>query len=136
MAPEPRPEVAAGAVCVRGGRLLLVRRGRGVGAGAWSLPGGRVEAGELLADATLRELREETGLDGTVEGLCGIAERIGPDHHYVIVDHWVAASGEPVAGDDAAEVCWAGLGELRRLPLVDRLAEFLAEHGVLERLSP
>jgi 8-oxo-dGTP diphosphatase len=131
------PQLAVGAVCVSGGRLLLVRRGRGVAVGRWSLPGGRVEPGELLRDAVARELAEETGLEGTVGALVGIAERVGEGHHYVILDYAVTvADGQlPVAGDDAADVRWAGRSELAELALVDRLVEFLDEHGVLERLT-
>jgi len=134
--PAPRPEVAVGVVAVRDGRLLLVRRGRGVGAGRWSLPGGRVEPGETLTEAVRRELREETGLDGTVDGLCGVAERMGDGYHYVILDYWVeVAAGDPVAADDAAAVRWAGRDDLARLDLVEGLVEFLADHGVLPRLA-
>lgn len=126
------PEVAAGAVCVRDGRLLLVLRGRGAGAGQWSLPGGRVDFGESTADAAVRELREETGIRGRVHGLCGIAERIFDEHHYVILDYWVEVEpGEAAAADDAADVVWADLAALDALPLVPRLMEFLEEHGVL-----
>jgi len=131
----PRPEVAVGAVVVRDGRLLLVRRGRGVGAGRWSLPGGRVEPGETLADAVRRELREETGLDVRVGGVCGIAERISAQAHYVIIDFWAEADGAAVAGDDAAAVQWADRRRLDSLDLVDGLLDFLAEHRVLERLE-
>lgn len=131
-----RPEVAVGAVVVRDGRLLLVLRGRGAGAGSWSLPGGRVEAGESLTAAVARELAEETGLKGNPGRLCGVAERTGDGWHYVILDYWVdAPHGEAVAGDDAAAVTWAGLADLDRLDLVPRLVEFLDEHGVLERLA-
>ena len=52
-----------GAVVVHDGQLLLVRRGQEPGKGLWSVPGGRVEAGESLAEACVREVREETGLD-------------------------------------------------------------------------
>ena len=129
------PEVAVGAVCVRDGKLLLVRRLRGVAIGSWSLPGGRVEAGELLADAVLRELYEETALRGVVAGLCGIAERILDIAHYVILDYWVdAPEGEPVAGDDAGEVVWTDRALLGELDLVPRLLEFLDEHGVTDLL--
>lgn len=134
---KPPPEVAVGAVVVRDGRLLLVRRGRGVAAGAWSLPGGRVEPGETLAEAVRRELREETGLDGEVGPLCGVAERRFPAHHFVILDYWIdVPDGTPVAGDDAADVRWVGTEELDRLDVVEGLREFLAQHGVRRRLVP
>ena len=65
--PPPRPELCVGAVVVQDGELLLIRRGHGPAAGSWSVPGGRVEAGELRAEAVVREVREETGL----EAVCG-----------------------------------------------------------------
>ena len=132
--PVPRPEVAVGAVCVRDGRLLVVRRGRGVAVGRWSLPGGRVEPGETLTAAVRRELREETGLDVAVGPLCGIAERIGDRAHFVILDYWVTASGNASAGDDAADVAWVDHAGLETLDLVDGLWAFLDDHGVLDRL--
>jgi 8-oxo-dGTP diphosphatase len=130
----PRPEVAVGAVVVRDRRLLLVERGRGVNVGLWSLPGGRVEPAETLAAALRRELWEEVGLRVRVGPLCGIAERISEQAHYVILDFWADADGTPVAGDDAADVVWAARADLDRLDLVDGLLAFLADHRVLDRL--
>ncbi|MGH8929785.1 MAG: NUDIX hydrolase [Egibacteraceae bacterium] len=132
---DPVPVLAVAAVCVRDGRLLLVKRGRGAAVGRWAVPGGKVEFGESLATAVQRELREETGLEGVVGPLCGIAERHAGGQHYVILDFWVEVpSGSPVAADDAAGVRWADRQELERLPVVPLLREFLAEHGVLSHL--
>jgi ADP-ribose pyrophosphatase YjhB (NUDIX family) len=126
-----RAEVCVGAVVVRGGSILLVERGRGSGVGLWSVPGGRVEAGETLAAAVERELLEETGLRGTCGEFLGWVERIDASAHYVILDFMVrVAGGEAVAGDDAAAVHWVRLSALDAVPLVPGLASFLREHGV------
>ena len=132
-----RPVVGVGAVCVRDGRVLLVRRGRGALVGAWAVPGGRLDPGESLAAAVLRELFEETGLTGEVGALCGVAERVGAGYHFVILDYWVtvAADAQAAAADDADDVMWASRADLDRLPLVPQLVEFFAEHGVLDLLT-
>lgn len=134
---EPRPEVCVGAVAVFDESILLVRRGRGPAQGAWSVPGGRVEPGETLAEAVVRELAEETGLDGVCEALVGWAERIGPGYHYVILDFSVTilTDADPVAGDDAAEARWVPMSEVADLTLAEGLAEFLHDHGILETFS-
>lgn len=131
------PEVCVGVVAVDAGRLLLVRRGRGPAAGEWSVPGGRVERGETLAEAVVRELAEETGLEGVCEGLVGWVERIGADHHHVILDFRVTVldPADPVAGDDAAEASWVPLPEVCDRKLVDGLAEFLHDHGILDVIA-
>lgn len=130
---ETRPEICVGAVAVDDDRLLLIRRGRDPGKGLWSLPGGRVERGELLAEAVVRELAEETGLEGVCGELLGWVERIGDRHHYVILDFSVTVlEAEPVtAGDDAEDAGWVPLTDVADLDLVDGLAEFLHDHGVL-----
>lgn len=142
MTDAPRPELCVAAVAVDGGELLLVRRGRGAAQGRWSVPGGRVEAGETLAEAVVRELREETGLEGVCGPLLGWVERFDDDvdaastAHYVILDFTVTVlEREPlVAGDDAAEAAWVDLGVVGEWPLVDGLAEFLHEHGVIDTI--
>lgn len=133
----PRPEVCVGAIAVVDGSLLMVRRGRGPAQGTWSVPGGRVEPGETLVEAVVRELAEETGLVGVCESMVGWAERIGPDHHYVILDFSVTvmSDDDPVAGDDAAEAVWVPLHAVAELTLADGLAEFLHDHGILETFS-
>ena len=127
------PEVCVGAIAVDNDRLLLIRRGHGPAAGEWSVPGGRVEEGETLAEAVVRELAEETGLEGVCDRLVGWVERIGDDYHFVILDFLVEVldGAEPVAGDDAAEARWVPLPEVADYALVEGLAEFLAENGVI-----
>ena len=85
----------------------------------------------------LRELSEETGLDGVCDELIGWVERIGDGHHHVILDFRVTVleADDPVAGDDAAEAAWVSLDEIGRLALVDGLAEFLHEHGILDVIA-
>jgi 8-oxo-dGTP diphosphatase len=128
----PRPVVAVGLVARdRHGRLLLVERGHPPHQGRWSLPGGRVEGGETLAEAAARELREETGLSAAVGEIAGVVERIAEGYHYVIVDLWasLADDAEPVAAADAADARLVGVEELPSYPLSPGLAEFLAGIG-------
>jgi mutator protein MutT len=128
-----RPELCVGAVAVADNELLLVRRGRGPETGRWSVPGGRVEAGETVHDAVVREVAEETGLQVRCGELLGWAERIGPQHHFVILDFVVTVTDgrKPVAGDDAAEARWFPLPSVPQVALVDGLAGFLRDHAVL-----
>ena len=130
------PEVCVGAIAVDDERLLLVRRGRGPAAGWWSVPGGRVALGETLAEAVVRELAEETGLEGVCGELVDWVERVGDDHHFVIFDFLVQVlPGTPTAGDDAAEAAWVPLREVADLALVDGLAELLHAHGILDVIA-
>jgi mutator protein MutT len=133
-----RPLVCVGAIALDGERLLLVRRGRRPAAGRWSVPGGRVEAGETLAEAVVRELTEETGLEGVCDELVGWVERIETEDHYVILDFRVTivSSIRPAAGDDADEAAWFPLNDVPDLPLVEGLAEFLYDHGIIPRVRP
>ncbi|MFF9106876.1 MULTISPECIES: NUDIX hydrolase [unclassified Streptomyces] len=67
-----RSRVAAYAVCVRDGQLLLARSPGLDGTPEWVLPGGGVEHGEDPCDAVVRELAEETGYDVEVTALLGV----------------------------------------------------------------
>lgn len=131
------PEVCVGAIAVDDDRLLLVRRGHGPAAGSWSVPGGRVAWGETLAEAVVRELAEETGIEGVCGKLVDWVERIDDDHHYVIFDFsvQVLVPDTPEAGDDAAEAAWVPIHAVADLVLVDGLAELLHAHGILDVIA-
>jgi 8-oxo-dGTP diphosphatase len=129
-----RPELAVGAIVVEDGALLLVRRAQAPAAGRWSVPGGRVEHGEMLTDALVREVREETGLEVAPGELAGWVERVGEGHHFVILDFFArvaSASNPPVPGDDVDRAEWVPLDQLENRTLVDGLADFLQRAGVL-----
>lgn len=85
------------------GRLLLIRRANDPGRGLWSVPGGRVEAGETDHAAVVRELAEETGLDVEPGALVGTVLR----DPFVIHDYRCRVLGGRLqAGDDASDARW------------------------------
>lgn len=133
-----RPELAVGAVTVSGDQLLLVRRANAPSAGSWSLPGGRVEAGERMTEAVEREVAEETGLRVSCGELVGFVEIVGAEGHFVVFDYMVTSgAGAQVirAGDDAAEVAWFSAAAVAELAasggLAEGLGDFLAGHGLI-----
>src|SRR5438132_16967 len=105
------PVPTVGVICLRGDQVLLIKRGTPPRLGQWSLPGGRLEYGETLVEAALRDLAEETGVQAELLGLVDVLDGLFTSRetgettrHYVMIDYaarWI--SGEPVAGDDAAE---------------------------------
>ena len=109
-----RPVLATGLVVFRGGEVLLIRRSKPPFADHWSIPGGKVGYGERIAEAALRELREETGVEAELLDLVGVFESIEPDSHFVMVDYaarWIA--GEPRAADDAKDAAFFTIADAR-----------------------
>ncbi len=98
--------------------MVLVRRANEPFAGYYALPGGIVEYGEKVEDAVIREVKEETGIEGKVFKLVGVysePER-DPRGHYVSVCFVVLPEGgELKAGDDARDVAVFPLNRLPRL---------------------
>ncbi len=125
------PQIAVGAVVVFDDMLLMVQRNQDPASGLWSVPGGRLEHGEYLKQAVVREVREETGLTVEVGDLLGILEVVG-DPHYVILDFvaTVPEPGEPHPGDDVAAVAWVNLEEVSARDCTPRFVETLRGWGV------
>ncbi len=134
----PAPELCVSAVVVDDDRLLLVRRGHGRAQGTWALPGGRVVLGETLVEAVVRELTEETGVEGVCGGFIGLTELLDDvGAHQVIASYWVTLldAVEPIAGDDAAEARWVPLTDVVDFRLAPGLAEFLHAHEVIATIT-
>ncbi|MET8828100.1 NUDIX domain-containing protein [Streptomyces sp. NPDC004610] len=127
--------LAAYAVCIEGGSVLLARHVPPMGESTWTLPGGRVEHAEDPYDAVIREVAEETGCDAVVERLLGVDSRVipaaeravpgGPEHQNVGVFYQVRITGgqlRPEPDGEISESVWTPLSEvarLRRSSLVD-----------------
>lgn len=129
--------VAAYALCIDDGRLLLARLAAGeLAVGQWTLPGGGLDFGEAPAGAVLRELGEETGLSGEIIGLADVlswsrrsmqvGDGVDGEFHAIQIVYRVRVTGgalrdEPDGSTDAAR--WFSREELAGLPLVDLARE-------------
>ncbi|MEU2288011.1 NUDIX hydrolase [Streptomyces sp. NPDC013178] len=143
--------VAAYAVCVRDGHILLARSPAADGTPEWVLPGGGMEHGEDPHDTVVRELEEETGYRVEVTGLLGMDSSHhvfrreglrGPvDHHGVRIVY----EGRVVGGELRNEVdgstdmaAWHDLDAvpgLTRVRLVDVALRLWRERPVTGRVS-
>jgi 8-oxo-dGTP diphosphatase len=132
-----KPVPCVGVVCVRGDEVLLIRRGRAPMVSAWSIPGGRIEWGEAAKAAALRELREETGLEadllGLIEVFDGLFSEQGALTHHFVISEFAARwrSGEPQAGDDAAEARFVKLSEIDQFDLTADLKRVIRAGAAL-----
>jgi len=113
------PIPGVGAVVLGSKGVLLVRRDKDPGKGLWSIPGGGVEVGETQAEAVVREVQEETGIE------CEVIELISTDDvilhdadgrvefHYLL-NHYLtrAVGGEISQESPEAEVRWFNLDDL------------------------
>ena len=126
--------LAAYAVCIEDGRVLLARWVSPEGESNWTLPGGRVEHAEDPFDAVIREVAEETGCDAVVERLLGVDSRVipaaerargGPEHQNVGIFYQARITGgelRPEPNGETAESVWTPIPDvagLRRSSLVD-----------------
>jgi ADP-ribose pyrophosphatase YjhB (NUDIX family) len=126
--------LAAYAVCIEDGQVLLARHVSPQRGSIWTLPGGRVEHGEDPLDAVIREVAEETGCAAVAERLLGVDSRVipaadrragRPEHQNVGIFYRVRITGgqfRPEPDGEIAESAWTLLADVarrRRSALVD-----------------
>ncbi|MFG2587102.1 NUDIX hydrolase [Streptomyces sp. NPDC048438] len=120
--------LAAYAVCIEDGRVLLARHAPPEEESNWTLPGGGVEHAEDPLDAVIREVAEETGLEAVVERLLGVDSRVvpagerrlpgRPELHNVGIFYRVRVTGgrlRPKPDGETADSVWIPLSEVARL---------------------
>ena len=129
-----KPAIGVGVVIVEGDQVLVVQRGKDPGAGTWAFPGGRLELGETLAEAAVREAHEETGLTVDPGDVIAVMDFIDTDgqgnvrFHYVLIDILAQRVGGKLRpGDDSVDVRWVGLAGLGDLPMAPRMVKVIEQ---------
>ena len=119
------PKVAVVVIASQDSRILMVKRDIDPMMGRWSFPSGYVDRGEVVEDAAVREVREETNVDVSLDALLGVYSRKGAP---VVLVAYAASivGGRPQAGDEAQEVDMFAVDELPPLPFPDD-AEIVAD---------
>jgi 8-oxo-dGTP diphosphatase len=108
------PKVAVGVVVELDGRIVLGKRNHEPKLGCWSFPSGFVDSGEVLEDAALREVEEETGLSVRLERLLGVYSRKGERVVFVAYAGSVVG-GSLSPGEECMEVASFAPDELPEL---------------------
>lgn len=128
------PLVGVGAVAIKNGKVLLVKRAFEPGAGKWSIPGGLVEVGEKLSEACARETKEETGVEVEILELINVFDMIDRDeegktkYHYVLVDFLAKpVGGEERRSEEVTEIAWVDYQEAKRMDLTRTARKALEE---------
>jgi len=132
------PRVGVGAITVKDGKVLLVKRGIEPSKGLWAIPGGTLKLGETLQECAAREILEETDIRIKVGACVYVFDFLERDDkrkikfHFVVVDFAADyISGEPRGGDDALDARWLTPAELRELPVAKNTLNALCSIGFL-----
>lgn len=99
-------------------KVLLVKRGGEPYKGEWALPGGFLRNDETAKEGSLRELREETGLEASAVGELGVFSNPSRDPRERVITiafYALVKPSEVEGGDDADEAAWFSIDELPEL---------------------
>jgi 8-oxo-dGTP diphosphatase len=137
------PIVTVGGIVFNGDKVLLAQRGKEPNKGRWTIPGGAIELGETARQAVEREVREECGVAVRALDVVEVLDIIQRDDagalhfHYVVLDFVCEyASGELIAGDDAAAVRWIHPEEFDACNVPHRARDVIAKARRTSQIAP
>lgn len=136
----PEPAIGVGGIVFNNqNQILMIKRDQPPAKGLWSIPGGKLEAGESMVAACKREIKEETGLDTEIKQIVAVVERRIENFHYVIIDFLALLldqdAAAPLAQSDVAEAKWIDIERIADYPLVEGLAEIIMRSYRLNRFN-
>jgi len=117
-----QPTVRITGVLVEEDRILLVEQDV-TESRHWSLPGGTLELGETIEQCLIREMKEETGLDVSVDGLLYVCDRFQEDRHVVHITLSISRRGGDLGTGKGAEFA---VGKIKsvKMVLLDELPNY------------
>jgi len=117
-----------GVLCYKDEHILMIQRGTAPRKGEWSIPGGRIEAGESERTAALRELMEETSITADLGDKIATIPAVFEGYNYRLHDYIASyVSGDPVAGDDAADCRFVPISEVADMELWPKTRDIILE---------
>ena len=128
-----KPTLIVDAFIKKDSKFLVIKRAKGVEIGSWEIPGGRVDPGEKVEDALIREIEEETGFKVSIKEFLGWGQGIGclhekgtSTHRFILYFSCVIVSGEQRIDPKAAsEHKWVTIDEFKKLnPLSKPIKDF------------
>lgn len=123
------PAIGVGGIVFNSDTVLLICRNSPPALGRWSLPGGKLEAGESLTAACVREIYEETGISVRPQQIVAVVERRVETFHYVIIDFLaelvLGSNVQPLPASDVSDARWIAIRELTHYDLVEGLLEII-----------
>jgi 8-oxo-dGTP diphosphatase len=125
---ENKIVVAVKGIVINKGKMLITKRAENdeVGGGTWECPGGKIEFGEELEAALVREIKEEAGIDVTVDRiLFAVTFKTNPARQVVVINYLCSSQNTDVAlSDEHMDYKWATKCEARQFLLPEIIRDF------------
>jgi len=127
--------IGVGALVCENQSVLLVRRKNDPGRGFWSLPGGLLEWGETIAEAVVREILEECGIECKPVRMLEVIDFIDRDHagkpryHYVLINFLASTTDMSLtAGSDVNAASWFDSSQMEQIAMLPLTRSFIQRH--------